>query len=587
MSEFVTESLTELFHLVRSLIPDDQKVVYATPEMPVSEAIRLMETHRYSQLPVLQGHAVLGVFSYRSFTVRLMRMRQLREYAGDLPVDEFIEPFAFFQDGDNWEKIVTPLNQDDGVFVGGHNQLTGLITTMDVLNYLRQVAAPFVLLAEIEMTLRRTIRACVTEDELRVCTVNALAKKYPAVEDIPTDLTEMEFNDYAQIIGNRDNWPHFTIIFGEGDWARKSIASKLQRIRDLRNNALHFKRKIESQDVQDLTDFRDWLQLKTRAYEARHLQAERTTGHTTQDESKEATRRKWDESSFFKTLAETVDEAQVEAARHILHWSKDHMPDIWWGQGMVYGVFIPGITRKNVWHQFFGVWTNGYIEIQFQYMQGRPVFSQEAKRRELLDRLNAIPGIHIDSSRINARPSIPLQHFVDVKVRQQFFDVMQWCIDSIRLEVEEKGVAKTHIKYYRFWSQLLEKAKERTKLHASVSPSQDNWISASSGVRGLYYNYVVRMRDSRLELYIDRGNSSDNKRIFDLLYAQREVIEERFGGSLDWRALDDKRASKVQYIVTQSGLSDEAQWPAVQEALVDAMIQFSQALQPEINQLNL
>lgn len=53
------QSLAELFHLVKSLLPADQKVVVAPPELKVADAIELMLEHNYSQLPVVAGNAVL------------------------------------------------------------------------------------------------------------------------------------------------------------------------------------------------------------------------------------------------------------------------------------------------------------------------------------------------------------------------------------------------------------------------------------------------------------------------------------------------------------------------------------------------
>ena len=63
-----TESLVDSFHRVRSLIPDDQKLAAIPPETLVSEALKLMKKNHYSQLPVVAGDAVLGIFSFRSFS---------------------------------------------------------------------------------------------------------------------------------------------------------------------------------------------------------------------------------------------------------------------------------------------------------------------------------------------------------------------------------------------------------------------------------------------------------------------------------------------------------------------------------------
>lgn len=261
-------SLAELFHLVKSLIPEDQKLIVAGPEMRVAQAVRLMQRHNFSQLPVVAGRAVLGVFSFRSLTTRLLEMGKISEHFGDLPVDEFMVQFEFAQLSDNWESIVRHLDRDDGVLVGNRDELLGILTPMDVLSYLRDIASPFVLLAEIELSLRRIVGACVTGDEVQTCAQRCLTGKYPP-DEIPNALSEMTFNDYVQIIGDGRNWPHFEAAFGKGDWQRKMTASRLREVRVLRNDVFHFKRRLLAEDMEKLTKRREWLQMKTRAFEAK------------------------------------------------------------------------------------------------------------------------------------------------------------------------------------------------------------------------------------------------------------------------------------------------------------------------------
>lgn len=581
MSEFVIESITELFHLVKSLIPENQELVCVKPDTTVAEAVQIMRRHGYSQLPVTEGDAVLGIFSYRSFTSRLLPMGQLKAFVGDLPVDEFVEQISFVQLSDHWEHLLSSLDKDDAVLVGGHEQLRGLVTTMDVLSYLRKVASPFVLMAEIETSLRRVIRACVTEEELRICAVKGLASKYASEDDVPVDLTQMEFNDYAQIIGTRDNWPYFASVFGENDHARSSTMDKLHRIRILRNDVFHFRRKIEQQDIQSLTDFRDWLQRRARGYAARQKaqHASVQTPHSKETEH-------WDERSFMAALAKEHSPDEVAAAQAILSWAKEHMPVIYWGKGKVNGSFIPGLSHNGVWHQVIGVWTQAYVEIQFQYMRRQPVFDEDDAQLELIRRLNEIPGIYIDEKQVGKRPSIRLSTLADEDTLDAFLNVLNWCVDKIKLT--KTGLADRRLLRHQFWSQLLEQAREQTSIHANISPSRDNWIAASSGLSGVSYNYAIRMDDARIELYIDRGNKYENERIFEALLAKRSNIEQSFGDSLEWLRMEDKQASIIRYVIEgKGGLRDQSSWPQLQELMIDAMVRFSAAIQPEISQLSL
>ncbi len=184
------------------------KLSLLPPGMTVAQAVRLLLENNFSQVPVVEGQAVLGVFSFRSLARRLLRMQTLPQDLGELPVDEFREQFHFVQQADNWEEILDDLGRDDGVLVGHKEMLQGILTPMDVLLYLRDIASPFVMLAEIELSLRRIIQGCVSEAELQSCIATSLSSKYRP-EELPENLSDMTFNDYVQIIERSDNWLHF------------------------------------------------------------------------------------------------------------------------------------------------------------------------------------------------------------------------------------------------------------------------------------------------------------------------------------------------------------------------------------------
>jgi len=94
------------------------------------------------------------------------------------------------------------------------------------------------------------------------------------------------------------------------------------------------------------------------------------------------------------------------------------------------------------------------------------------------------------------------------------------------------------------------------------------------------------MGDAQVELYIDRGDADENKRIFDALYAQKEAIEQTFGDHLGWQRLDDRRASRIRYVIADGGLQDQEHWPSIQERMVEAMARLERALKPHIKQLH-
>jgi hypothetical protein len=122
----------------------------------------------------------------------------------------------------------------------------------------------------------------------------------------------------------------------------------------------------------------------------------RLIGQTVEAERKKgrsAAEKQWDEVSFFEELRQRRGEKEAEAARGILAWAKKSVPRIWWGKGNKDGSFYPMLDHKGEKHFVISVWTYGRAEIPFQWMLTRKPFDDEAKRLDLRDRLNKIPGL--------------------------------------------------------------------------------------------------------------------------------------------------------------------------------------------------
>ena len=154
----------------------------------------------------------------------------------------------------------------------------------------------------------------------------------------------------------------------------------------------------------------------------------------------------------------------------------------------------------------------------------------------------------------------------------------------------KKEMAERYIIREKFWTQLLDLSKQKTKLHANISPTQHNWLGTSAGKQGLGYNYSLRKNEAQVELYIDRGKEKgeENKEIFDKLFQHKNTIEKTFEGSLNWESLEGKRACRISEIINVGGYRDEeAKWPAIHEAMVDSMISLEKALKPFIAKLNI
>lgn len=262
--------VTELFHRINRIIPENQELLTITPETSARDAIALLRKHGYSQVPVVTGGEVLNVFSYRSFAQKVaastwQEVAQQKWAPGDLAVEECMERFEFARVTEEMRQVFDAMDRDNGVLIGSPEKLQGILTPMDFLRYLYKVASPFVMISEIELTLRALIRIAVNQEELEGCAMRTLAQLYGA-DKVPKTLEAMTFDNYKAIISHSENWPKFEAILGGN---RTRVAAKLKQLCDLRNDLFHFKRELTLQDHEMIADHRDWLLLRAKQADVR------------------------------------------------------------------------------------------------------------------------------------------------------------------------------------------------------------------------------------------------------------------------------------------------------------------------------
>lgn len=211
-------------------------------------------------------------------------------------------------------------------------------------------------------------------------------------------------------------------------------------------------------------------------------------------------------------------------------------------------------------------------------------FSKELTTAVLwrLERDLDIRCVRVRPYRLGADMVLDVQQIVPLPEAADYQVQIRKRAQSERAAVDEQSLKR------RFWTKLLERARTRTSLHAEIGPTDLNWVSVSSGIRGLQLNYFARQHDAQAELYIDRGTASDdeNRQIFGALAAKKVEVETTFGGPIEWQDLPGKRACRIRAMVATGGYrSGEERWPEVHDAMIDTMIRFERALRPHIDLL--
>ncbi len=132
-------------------------------------------------------------------------------------------------------------------------------------------------------------------------------------------------------------------------------------------------------------------------------------------------------------------------------------------------------------------------------------------------------------------------------------------------ESEERVTERVQAARYgirrEFWQRTLEALDQAgVTLYSNVGPSRDSWLYAGSGLSGVLYTMIINKDELRVEFSLSRAATDENKAMFDALHHEKAQIQDAFGGQLDWRRLDHKKASIVGYSAPFAG-HDKDVWP--------------------------
>jgi hypothetical protein len=155
---------------------------------------------------------------------------------------------------------------------------------------------------------------------------------------------------------------------------------------------------------------------------------------------------------------------------------------------------------------------------------------------------------------------------------------------------EEVGVQEENKERYsvriNFWKQYLKEINKVTSLYQNVSPSKDSWIGRGSGMSSVGYNSVATRSYIRIELYINSGDKSNNKAIFDSLFAKKDKIEKEFGEPLTWQRLDDKVTARIKFELNNVSIFNEDDWDKMIDFMIDVVPRFEKAFKKPIQELS-
>ena len=196
------------------------------PDAPLASAITIMLAHDFSQLPVMNGdRSVKGAVSWKSIGQRMTQglACQTVAEAMDKRVDMVERSASIFD-------VIERVNASDFVLVCDETRkVTGIVTTTDLGNQLRDFAQPFVIIGDIEGMLRILIADKFTADELKAASDPSDGEREIA------SAVDLTFGAYKRLLEKPENWNKLGLTLD-----RVVFIDELDTVRKIRNGLMHF-----------------------------------------------------------------------------------------------------------------------------------------------------------------------------------------------------------------------------------------------------------------------------------------------------------------------------------------------------------
>ncbi|HEY3739634.1 MAG TPA: CBS domain-containing protein [Bryobacteraceae bacterium] len=182
---------------LRRLRAANNPPVAVSPQQTVKEALTIMMANDFSRLPVMSGERSLnGVVSLSSLAKRYALGAKCET------VQDCVEPaHTVRSDMFLFDAINDIINHEYVLVQGNDGKFTGIVTTSDLSLEFRQLAEPFLLLAEIEQHIRVLVgRGNFTGEELSDCRDDKDTSR------TVSKVSDLTFGEYVRLLENPARW---------------------------------------------------------------------------------------------------------------------------------------------------------------------------------------------------------------------------------------------------------------------------------------------------------------------------------------------------------------------------------------------
>ncbi len=134
---------------------------------------------------------------------------------------------------------------------------------------------------------------------------------------------------------------------------------------------------------------------------------------------------------------------------------------------------------------------------------------------------------------------------------------------------KDESMNKSQSQRIEFWNQFNKVVIERGKPFNIRKATTDHWYNVAIGTSEAHIDITLVNKDSLIgvELYI-----TDNKELFDKLLEKKDDIERDLGFKLDWRRLDNSKASRIFYSIKGLNFDDHSNYNELMNKTIDLAV---------------
>lgn len=223
--EYLGGAMSEPAFRVSRLEAATRPPVTVAPDCSLEEAMTIMMMRDFSQLPVVNGRELKGIVTWSSVAWHLMF-----DNPKPAAVRECMKQAVEVKHSDSLFDVIQRIAEESYVLVrSADNRISGIVTSTDLNLQFQQLSEPFLLLGEIENFIRSLIDGKFTADELKqIRNPEDQGREVASVADLTLGET-------IRLVQDPERWRRTGLQID-----RASFVKELDRVREVRNDVMHF-----------------------------------------------------------------------------------------------------------------------------------------------------------------------------------------------------------------------------------------------------------------------------------------------------------------------------------------------------------